>query len=78
MLSVFVDLEKTYNYCIRKSDMAERNMRVVQDMYEDSRKVVRCAVGVTNGFRMWGGITSCFCSKPLFVCNGDGQVNRLG
>ncbi|KAK3550648.1 hypothetical protein QTP70_002351 [Hemibagrus guttatus] len=49
---VFVDLEKAYDrvpreelwYCMRKSGVAERYVRVVQDMYERSRTVVRCAV----------------------------------
>ncbi|KAK3522582.1 hypothetical protein QTP86_025003 [Hemibagrus guttatus] len=54
---VFVDLEKAYDrvpreelwYCMRKSGVAEKYVRVVQDMYERSRTVVRCAVGQT----MW-------------------------
>ncbi|KAK3527847.1 hypothetical protein QTP86_009209 [Hemibagrus guttatus] len=45
---VFVDLEKAYDrvpreelwYCMRKSGVAERYVRVVQDMYERSRTVV--------------------------------------
>ncbi|KAK3535459.1 hypothetical protein QTP70_016880, partial [Hemibagrus guttatus] len=49
---VFVDLEKAYDrvpreelwYCMRKSGVAEKYVRVVQDMYERSRTVVRCAV----------------------------------
>ncbi|KAK3517853.1 hypothetical protein QTP70_021012, partial [Hemibagrus guttatus] len=49
---VFVDLEKAYDrvpreelwYCVRKSGVAEKYVRVVQDMYERSRTVVRCAV----------------------------------
>ncbi|KAK3535993.1 hypothetical protein QTP70_023721, partial [Hemibagrus guttatus] len=49
---VFVDLEKVYDrvpreelwYCMRKSGVAEKYVRVVQDMYERSRTVVRCAV----------------------------------
>ncbi|KAK3509854.1 hypothetical protein QTP70_015741 [Hemibagrus guttatus] len=52
---VFVDLEKAYDrvpreelwYCMRKSGVAEKYVRVVQDMYERSRTVVRCAVGQT-------------------------------
>ncbi|KAK3542241.1 hypothetical protein QTP86_021400 [Hemibagrus guttatus] len=48
----FVDLEKAYDrvpreelwYCMRKSGVAEKYVRVVQDMYERSRTVVRCAV----------------------------------
>ncbi|KAK3511384.1 hypothetical protein QTP70_006116 [Hemibagrus guttatus] len=31
-------------YCMRKSGVAEKYVRVVQDMYERSRTVVRCAV----------------------------------
>ncbi|KAK3544376.1 hypothetical protein QTP86_010149 [Hemibagrus guttatus] len=49
---VFVDLEKAYDrvpreelwYCMRKSGVAGKYVRVVQDMYERSRTVVRCAV----------------------------------
>ncbi|KAK3560984.1 hypothetical protein QTP86_023175 [Hemibagrus guttatus] len=47
-----IDLEKAYDrvpreelwYCMRKSGVAEKYVRVVQDMYERSRTVVRCAV----------------------------------
>ncbi|KAK3565937.1 hypothetical protein QTP86_022753, partial [Hemibagrus guttatus] len=57
---VFVDLEKAYNrvsreelwYCMRKSGVAEKYVRVVQDMYERSRTVVRCAVGQTEEFKV--------------------------
>ncbi|KAK3535500.1 hypothetical protein QTP70_016924 [Hemibagrus guttatus] len=50
---VFVDLEKAYDrvpreelwYCMRKSGVAEKYVRVVQDMYERSRTAVKCAVG---------------------------------
>ncbi|KAK3548736.1 hypothetical protein QTP70_018458, partial [Hemibagrus guttatus] len=49
---VFVDLEKAYGkvprvelcYCMWKSGVAEKYIRVVQDMYERSRTVVSCAV----------------------------------
>ncbi|KAK3565440.1 hypothetical protein QTP86_009696 [Hemibagrus guttatus] len=36
-------------YCMRKSGVAEKYVRVVQDMYERSRTVVRCAVVQSNG-----------------------------
>ncbi|KAK3572428.1 hypothetical protein QTP86_032647 [Hemibagrus guttatus] len=57
---VFVDLEKAYDrvpreelwYCMRKSGVAEKYVRVVQDMYERSRTVVRCAVGQTEEWRL--------------------------
>ena len=53
LLCVFVDLEKAYDkvpreevwYCNRKSGLAEKYVRIVQDMYDDSTTAVRCAVG---------------------------------
>ncbi|KAK3517615.1 hypothetical protein QTP70_013098, partial [Hemibagrus guttatus] len=61
---VFVDLEKAYDrvpreelwYCMRKSGVAEKYVRVVQDMYERSRTVVRCAVGQTEEFKVDVGL----------------------
>ncbi|KAK3569723.1 hypothetical protein QTP86_004046 [Hemibagrus guttatus] len=57
------NLEKAYDrvpreelwYCMRKSGVAEKYVRVVQDMYERSRTVVRCAVGQTEEFKGQGG-----------------------
>ncbi|KAK3545453.1 hypothetical protein QTP70_007697 [Hemibagrus guttatus] len=61
---VFVDLEKAYDrvpreelwYCMRKSGVAEKYVRVVQDMYERSRTVVRCAVGQTEEIKVEVGL----------------------
>ncbi|KAK3559145.1 hypothetical protein QTP86_005023 [Hemibagrus guttatus] len=61
---VFVDLEKAYDrvpreelwYCMGKSGVAEKYVRVVQDMYERSRTVVRCAVGQTEEFKVEVGL----------------------
>ncbi|KAK3530016.1 hypothetical protein QTP86_009917 [Hemibagrus guttatus] len=61
---VFVDLEKAYDrvpreelwYCMRKSGVAEKYVRVVRDMYERSRTVVRCAVGQTEEFKVEVGL----------------------
>ena len=61
---VFVDLEKAYDkvpreevwYCMRKSRLAEKYVRIVQDMYDDSTTAVRCAVGVTEGFEVKVGL----------------------
>ena len=61
---VFVDLEKAYNkvprdelwYCMRKSGVAEKYVRVVQNMYENSVTAVRCAVGRTEGFKVEVGL----------------------
>ncbi|KAK3525805.1 hypothetical protein QTP70_009059 [Hemibagrus guttatus] len=60
----FVYLEKVYDrvpreelwYCMRKSGVAEKYVRVVQDMYERSRTVVRCAVGQTKEFKVEVGL----------------------
>ncbi|KAK3520579.1 hypothetical protein QTP70_027501 [Hemibagrus guttatus] len=57
-------MEKTYDrvpreelwYCMRKSGVAEKYVRVVQDMYERSRTVVRCAVGQTEEFNVEVGL----------------------
>ncbi|KAK3533716.1 hypothetical protein QTP70_023968 [Hemibagrus guttatus] len=59
-----LDLEKAYDrvpreelwYCMRKSGVAEKYVRVVQDMYERSRTVVRCAVGQTKEFNVEVGL----------------------
>ncbi|KAK3532215.1 hypothetical protein QTP86_009496 [Hemibagrus guttatus] len=61
---VHIDLEKAYDrvpreelwYCMRKSGVAEKYVRVVQDMYERSRTVVRCAVGQTEEFNVEVGL----------------------
>ena len=53
---VFLDLEKAYDkvpreelwYCMRKSGIVEKYVRLVQDMYEEIETVVRCAVGCRN------------------------------
>ena len=60
---VFVDLEKAYDripreepwYSMRKSGMAEKYVRLVQDMYEESETVVKCAVGTIKSFKVMVG-----------------------
>ncbi|KAK3533234.1 hypothetical protein QTP70_013664 [Hemibagrus guttatus] len=61
---VLENLEKAYDrvprdelwYCMRKSGVAEKYVRVVQDMYERIRTVVRCAVGQTEEFKVEVGL----------------------
>ncbi|KAK3554863.1 hypothetical protein QTP86_000898 [Hemibagrus guttatus] len=61
---VLENLEKAYDrvpreelwYCMRKLGVAEKYVRVVQDMYERSRTVVRCAVGQTEEFNVEVGL----------------------
>ena len=61
---VFVNLEKAYDrvsgkelwYCMRKLGIAEKYVRLVQDIYEDSETVVRCAIGATESFKVKVGL----------------------
>ena len=59
---VFVHLEKAYDrvpreelwYCMRKSGIVETQL--VQDMYEESETVVRCAIRTTESFKVKVGL----------------------
>ena len=56
---VFADLKKAYDrvprdelwYCMRKSGIVEKYVRLVQGMYKDSEAVVRCAIETTESFK---------------------------
>ena len=41
---------------MRKSGMAEKYERLVQDIYEGSETVVRCVVGTTESFQIKVGL----------------------
>ena len=61
---VFINLEKAYDrapreelwYCMRKSGIAEKYVQLVQDIYEGSETVVRCAAGTTESFKVKVGL----------------------
>ena len=61
---VFVDLEKAYDrvlreelwYCMRKTGIVKKYVQLVQDMYEGSETVVRCAAGTTKSFKVKVGL----------------------
>ena len=64
LLCVFLDKNKVYNwalreglgYCMRKSGMAEKYAELVQDMYEGSKTVVKCAVRTAKSFKVKVGL----------------------
>ena len=41
---------------MKKSGIVEKYVRLVQDMYEESETVVRCAVGTTESFKVKVGL----------------------
>lgn len=54
--------------------MAEKYVKVVQDMFKHREPVVRCAgIQMVQG---GGEIISGICSELLLVCSGDGQVDK--
>ena len=84
---VFVDLEKAYGkmpreevwYCMRKSGLAEKYVRIVRDMYDDSITAVRCAVGVTEGFDVKVGLHQGSALSPcLFAMVMDRMTDDIG
>ena len=59
---------------MRKSGGAEKYVRIVQYMYESCKTMVRCAVVVTEEFKVEVGLYQG--SETLLVCYGDGQTDR--
>ena len=83
---VFVDTEKAYDkvpreevwYCMRKSGLAEKYVRIVQDMYDDSTTAVMCAVGVTEGFEVKVGLHQGSALSPcLFAMMMDRMTDEI-
>ena len=73
---IFLDLEKAYDtvpreevwYCLRQAGISEKYVNVIQDMYEGCETAVRCAVGVTDAFKVEVGLHQGSALSPfLFV-----------
>ena len=70
---VFMDLEKAYDrvrreeYCMRNSGKAEKYVRFVQDMYEGSEIVVRCAVVTTKSLKVKVELHQGSASSPFLL-----------
>ena len=79
---IFVDLDKAYDrvpreevwYCMRKSGIVEKYVQVVQDMHEESEKVVNCAIGTTESLKVEVGLHHGSALSP--VCSDNGQANE--
>ena len=83
---VFVDLEKAYDrvprkelwYCMRKSGIVEKYVQLVQNMYEGSKTVVRCAVGTTESFKVKVGLHQGSALSPfLFAVIMDSLTDEV-
>ena len=57
---------------MRKSGLAEKYVRIVQDMYDGSTTAVRCAVGVTEGFDVKVGLHQGSALSPCLFAMDDG------
>ncbi|KAI5089891.1 hypothetical protein C0J45_20026 [Silurus meridionalis] len=65
-------------YCMRKSGVAEKNVRVVQDMQEDSVTAVTCAVGTTDWFKVEVGLHQGLALSPfLFAVVMDRLMDEV-
>ena len=61
---IFIDLEKAYDRvprqevwnCLRLKEVEEKYIRIIQDMYKDSKTLVRCAAGDTDEFEVTVGL----------------------
>ena len=70
---IFVDLDTAYDrvprkelwYCMRKSGLVEKYVRLVHNMYEGSETVVRCAVRTTESFKVKVGLHQGSASSPF-------------
>ena len=83
---VFVDLEKAYNrvsreelwHCMRKSGIVEKYVILVEDMYEESETVVRCAIRTTETFKVEVGLQQGSALSPfLFAVIMDRLMDEV-
>ena len=80
-----MDLEKAYDrvpreelwYCMRKSGIVEKYVQLVQDMYEGSETVVRCAVGTTESFKVKVGLHQGSALSPFFAVIMDRLTDEV-
>ena len=79
----FIDLEKAYHSIPREEiwrssrerNVPEKYIRLIQDMYQGCKTVVRSAAGESNSFGGGGRTTPRFILKPIPVLTPDGCVD---
>lgn len=54
--SFYIRCQEDQRYFIRKSSGEEKYMIMVQHMYKNNKKVMMCAVHVTDGIIIWMGL----------------------
>ena len=59
---------------MRKSGIVEKYVQLVQDMYEESETVVKCARGITESFKV--KVVPGTSVKFVPVCSDNGQANE--
>lgn len=52
-------------YCMKKSGVAEKYIKAIQDMYKDCKTVVRCAIGATEVFKVDVGRHQVLALRPF-------------
>ena len=63
---------------MRKSGIVEKYVRLVQDVYEESKTVVRCAVGTTESFKVKVGLHQGSALSPfLFAVIMDRLTDKV-
>ena len=63
---------------MRKSGIVEKYVRLVQDVYEESKTVVRCAVGTTESFKVKVGLHQGSALSPfLFAVIVDRLTDKV-
>ena len=64
---------------MRKAGVTEKYVRAVQDMYDGCRTVVRCAVGMTEDFKVEVGLHQGSALSPfLFAIVMDQVTDEVG
>ena len=54
-------------FCMRESGVAVKHVRLMQYKYESSMTVLKCIIGVMDGFKVEEGLHQCSALRPILV-----------